>query len=94
MPRAFRSASRPAIGLSDAAQYLVWFPSRSLWASQPLPAPQYSSTNRTPRSTSLRAIRQLVPKTELAGLSMPYIFSVASDSLERSTASDAADCIW
>ena len=42
---------------------------------------------RTPRSTSLRAIRQLVPKTALAGLSMPYIFLVASDSFERSTAS-------
>ena len=33
-------------------------------------------------------------KTALAGLSIPYIFLVASDSLERSTASEAADCIW
>src|SRR5260370_13682996 len=58
IPRALRSASSPAIGLSDARHHLVWCSSTLSCASQPLPYPQYSSSQRTPRSTSPRPSRQ------------------------------------
>ena len=45
------------------------------------------------RSTSLRAMRQRVPKSLVAGSSMPYIFLVASLSPEISITSVAAVCM-
>ena len=53
-----------------------------------------SWTNRTPRSTSRRAIRQRVPYSFVSGSSMPYSLWVAAVSAAMSKASLAALCIF
>ena len=59
-PRAFRSVSNPAIGLSEAPHIFVWLPSMSVCASQPLPLPQYSfyephpALDQPPREQAVR----------------------------------------
>src|SRR5205085_2529946 len=70
-PRAFRSVSRPEMGLSEALHHLLWLVSTFSWASHPLPDPQYNSTKRTPRSTRRRASRQFWPYARVSSSSMP-----------------------
>ena len=65
-----------------------------LWASQPLPDPQYNSTNRTPRSTSRRASRQFC--AEDGGVRVVHAVYLARGFglLGKIDGFRAADCIW
>jgi hypothetical protein len=55
--------------------------------------PEKTCTNRTPRSTSRRAIRHCLPNGSVTFSSRPYSFLVAADSRPMSTASGAHPCI-
>src|SRR5438876_13814 len=80
-PRDLRSASRPAIGWSTLPAMVTWLRSHWAWPSQSPPAvvlPDHNCTKRTPRSTSLRAIKHLPPNSEASGSSKPYRFRVAA----------------
>src|SRR5436190_756939 len=56
----------------------------SEWASHWLPAPQYTCTNRTPRSTSQRASRHRWPNSAVSFRFSPYSSLVFPSSSERS----------
>ena len=98
IPRCFKSRSSAASGLSRMRAFLVWLARKSSWPSQltrgsPKCPPLYIWTQRTPFSTSRRAIRQFQPKSRVAASLMPYISRVASDSPEISVTIGAEICM-